>query len=78
MKKQLNLITEALLFYICRALISVLWFYFFIILESIFIFSSVAWYYHIINFCIIIFFLYYYIKNLKLFHSLNIRRANKK
>lgn len=70
MKKTLNLITEALVYCFCRAIVSFLWLSFFVVVEAILIFSPSAWYYHLFNFSLIAFFFYSYLKNTKIFHRI--------
>ena len=77
MKKSLNLITEAFIFYISRAIVSFLWLCFFVLIEAILVFNSIVWYYHIFNFSLIAFFFYFYLKNVKLFIALNIEKIKK-
>lgn len=74
MKKNLNLITEAFIFYISRAIVSFLWLCFFVLTEAILIFNPIAWYYHLITFSLIVFFFYFYLKNVKLFYGIKYRK----
>lgn len=74
MKKNLNLITEAFIFYISRAIVSFLWLCFFVFMEAILIFNSIAWYYHVLNFSLIAFFFYFYLKNVKFFYRVKYRK----
>lgn len=69
MKKHLNLITEAIIYCFCRAIVSFLWLSFFALIEVILIFNPIAWYYHLPNISLIAFFFYFYLKNTKIFHS---------
>lgn len=70
MKKYINLITEAVVFSVSRAIVSFLWLCFFVFLEIICLFGEISWYYQVINFLIIAFFFYSYLKSIKLYHSI--------
>jgi hypothetical protein len=74
MKKTLNLITEALIYCFCRAIVSFLWLSFFVVVEAILIFNPIAWYYHLLNFSLIAFFFYCYLKNNKIFYHFKNRK----
>ena len=74
MKKSLNLITEALIYSVCRAIVSFLWLCFFVLVEAVLIFSSITWYYHLLNFGLIAVFFWSYLKNVKIFYCIKNRK----
>ena len=74
MKKSLNLITEALIYSACRAIVSFLWLCFFVLVEAILIFNPIIWYYHLINISLIIVFFCAYLKNVKIFYRIKNRK----